>query len=72
MLKDRCMLTEEKILRHGIEMLDRNEALEAMLKKLEWEQVEWSEVCPWCHEFKINGHHKDCELAKLLEGRSGR
>jgi len=58
-----------------IELLEHARALEAMLKKHEWEpsQVDDEDgvfplVCIECHGDKRIGHRPDCQLAKLLEG----
>ena len=57
-------------------LLAHTRALEAMLKKHEWQVIPehadnrhpYSEECPECHQEKEAGHSRDCHLAKLLEG----
>lgn len=50
-------------------LLRHARALEAMLKKHEWADSEFS-TCPECGHGESNGfkHAPDCQLAKLLEG----
>jgi hypothetical protein len=50
----------------------RNAALVAMLRRLEWEGVVYDfgdEIsgCLVCKSRYYNGHRDDCELAKLIE-----
>lgn len=56
------------------ELLAHTRALEAMLKKHEWnagkDDQHPDDCCPECKAFKYvpGGHKQDCQLAKLLEG----
>jgi len=61
----------ELVLLRTIEtLLERNEALAGMLKRLEWNGDNYlpDSRCRICGGNELNGHAPDCMLAKLLEG----
>lgn len=59
--------------RDVLDLLTHARALEAMLRKVEWEGFDYGEClhgpdfCPSCNNSKWAGHSPDCALAKLLE-----
>ncbi len=75
------MLNEEKELAilgdiaYKIEALEQQNAdLLAALKAVEWTNLEWGgniEVCPWCVNGKIRGHHVDCQRQQAIADVEG-
>ena len=61
---------EELLRQENKTLLERNEALAGMLKRLEWNGDNYlpDSRCRICGGNELNGHAPDCMLAKLLEG----
>jgi hypothetical protein len=53
-----------------IQTKDRIEAMEAALKAVEWTELRYapyeSMACPWCGNFKDEGHKPDCQRQAAL------